>query len=282
VRILSTLVRPDGGRATVNGFDVARQPRAVRASIGLTGQYAAVDDLLTGEENLILMGELYQLSAMVARQRARELLEQFELVDAAGRVVKTYSGGMRRRLDLAASLVATPPVLFLDEPTTGLDPRSRATLWQLIKQLVEGGTTILLTTQYLDEADLLADRIAVLDNGKIIAEGSADELKQRVGSERVELIVAATSDFAAAHRALAGDGVEVDAARRTITRPVDGGVRELKWLLDRLEAEQVELDGLSLHRPTLDDVFLALTGRQSSPTADEAEGPLVGAAGGRS
>lgn len=281
VRILSTLLRADSGRAVVNGFDVARRPEAVRASIGLTGQYAAVDDLLTGRENLQLMGRLYRLGAADARRRAEHLLEQLDLVDAAERTVKTYSGGMRRRLDLAASLVASPPVMFLDEPTAGLDPRSRAALWAIVQQLVEDGTTILLTTQYLEEADVLAHRVAVLDGGKIIAEGTADGLKQRVGSERVEFTIAASSDFEAARRAISGRGVQADAARRTIGLPVEGGVRQLKQLLDRLEEERIDIEALSLHRPSLDDVFLALTGRGAAPWPAPDDGSVMAAPGAR-
>ena len=276
VRILSTLLRADGGQALVNGYDVARQPKAVRHSIGLTGQYAAVDDLLTGRENLQVIGRLYHLSASDAKRRADQLLERFDLVEAAGRNVKTYSGGMRRRLDLAASLVGSPPILFLDEPTAGLDPRSRAVLWQIIRQLVEDGTTILLTTQYLEEADRLADQIAVLDRGRVIAEGTADELKQRVGSERAEFTIAPDSDFEAAKRALAGEALQADSTRRTISLTVEGGVRQLKQLLDRIEEERIEIEGLSLHRPTLDDVFLALTGDPCARQPDAPDSLLVG------
>ncbi len=270
VRILSTLLRPDGGRALVNGFDVVRQTDRVRESIGLTGQDAAVDELLTGYENLELMGRLYRLRPIDARCRANQLLEQFDLVDAAARLVRTYSGGMRRRLDLAASLVASPPVIFLDEPTTGLDPRSRATLWEIIRDLVDQGSTILLTTQYMDEADQLADRIAVLDAGQIIAEGTPDELKERVGSERVEIVFATDEDFQAARPVLSRDSLEEhDPRRRTISLPIQEGVRELKQLLDRLEDEHIEPEGLSLHRPTLDDVFLTLTGHQATKDGEE-------------
>jgi ABC-2 type transport system ATP-binding protein len=271
IRILSTLLLPDGGRAFVNGYDVVRQADGVRHSIGLTGQYAAVDELLTGYENLHMMGRLYRLSAKAAARRAWDLLEQFDLAEAASRTVKTYSGGMRRRLDLAASLVTAPPIIFLDEPTTGLDPRSRLMMWDMIKGLVRSGSTILLTTQYLEEANMLADRIVVIDGGKIIAEGTADELKQRVGNERIEFIIAEDSDFNAAIVAIDGDAVEVDEPRRAISLASDGSVRELKLLLDRLEERRIELDGLSLHRPTLDDVFLMLTGHQATQETAEAE-----------
>jgi ABC-2 type transport system ATP-binding protein len=269
IRILSTLLKPDSGRALVNGFDVVRQADQVRHSIGLTGQSAAVDELLTGFENLQMMGRLYRLSEKNASRRATELIEQFELVDAANRVVKTYSGGMRRRLDLAASLVTAPPIIFLDEPTTGLDPRSRQMMWEMIKELVRSGSTLLLTTQYLEEANILADKIVVLDGGKIIAEGTADELKQRVGNERIELIISEGSDLDAAIASINGESLEIDRFRRAISLSSDGSVRELKQLLDRLEERGIELDGLSLHRPTLDDVFLTLTGHQTAKESDE-------------
>jgi ABC-2 type transport system ATP-binding protein len=276
VRILSTLLRPDGGRALVNGYDVVRQTDQVRHSIGLTGQYAAVDELLTGYENLHLMGRLYRLRDADAKRRAHELLEELDLIEAANRQVRTYSGGMRRRLDLAASLVAYAPIVFLDEPTTGLDPRSRLALWQTIRSLVETGSTILLTTQYLDEADQLADKVAVLDAGHIIAEGTADELKERVGSERAELVFADDNDFDTARRALDAQPSDDDRRRRTLSMPIEGGVRQLKQLLDRLEADRVEPEGLSLHRPTLDDVFLSLTGHQATAT-DAEDGVAPGA-----
>lgn len=261
VRILSTLLKPDGGKVLVNGIDVAEDPHAVRSMIGLTGQYAAVDELLTGYENLQMMGRLYHLSPADAERRAKELLEQFDLVEAAGRQVKTYSGGMRRRLDLAASIIATPPVLYLDEPTTGLDPRSRLAMWQIIKKLVAADVTILLTTQYLDEADQLADRIAVLDGGKIIAEGTADELKQQVGKERLVLTIENGLEKAA--EILASESLLVDTEAKTVSVAIDQGVNEIKQVLDRLEAAQVKIDGLSLQKPTLDDVFMKLTGHHA-------------------
>ena len=263
VRILATLLRPDAGHAEVAGFDVARQARDVRARIGLAGQYAALDEYLTGKENLEMVGRLYHLSAGSARQRAVELLERFDLSDAASRPVKTYSGGMRRRLDLAASLVASPPVLFLDEPTTGLDPHSRLTMWDIIAGLVATGTTVLLTTQYLDEADHLADRIVVVNHGKAIAEGTSEELKARVGGERLVVTIARGGDTRAAVTALVpvtGDEVHVDEARGQVSAPVAHGARLLADAVRTLDAAGVGLDDLSLRRPTLDDVFLTLTG----------------------
>jgi ABC-2 type transport system ATP-binding protein len=278
IRILSTLLRPDGGRAFVNGFDVVRQAAAVRRSIGLTGQYAALDELLTGYENLEMMGQLYRLSAATARRRASELLEQFDLSGARDRPVKTYSGGMRRRLDLAASLVTSPPIIFLDEPTTGLDPRSRNLMWEIIRQLARSGSTILLTTQYLEEANMLADRIVVIDGGAIIAEGTADALKQRIGRERIEIVVAPESDFDAARAAVNGEAMEADPSRRTISVATNGNVQALKRVLDVLDEHGIRLEALSLHRPTLDDVFLTLTGHgaRPAPAAEGAGGPLQG------
>jgi len=263
VRILTTLLKPDAGHAEVAGLDVVRQADELRSRIGLTGQYAAVDEYLTGYENLEMVGRLYHLPRAYARKRARELLERFDLTDAASRLVKTYSGGMRRRLDLAASLVFSPPVLFLDEPTTGLDPRSRLAMWDIIGELVEGGTTLLLTTQYLDEADRLADRIAVVDTGRVIAEGTADELKARIGGERVELTVSEGSDLAAASRILerhALGEVRMDSERREASATVEGGAGLLAAIVRDLDTTGVEVDDLGLRRPTLDDVFLALTG----------------------
>ncbi len=267
VRILATLLKPDAGRAEVAGFDVVTQADALRSHIGLTGQYAAVDEYLTGRENLEMVGRLYHLPKRQARQRADELLARFDLADAANRIAKTYSGGMRRRLDLAASLILAPPVLFLDEPTTGLDPRSRMAMWDVIGELVAGGTTLLLTTQYMEEADQLAHRIAVIDHGRVIAEGTSDELKARIGGERLAITVARGSDLDTARRALApyGDGeMYVDAARRTILVPVANGARLLADVVRDLDAADVHLDDFGLRRPTLDDVFLTLTGHMTT------------------
>ncbi len=269
VRILSTLLEADGGSAQVEGYDVKTEADQVRSVIGLTGQYAAVDEYLTGRENLRMMGRLYHLSREDARERSEQLLKEFDLVDAANRTVKTYSGGMRRRLDLAASLIATPPVIFLDEPTTGLDPRSRLAMWDIIKKLVAGGSTILLTTQYLEEADLLADRIVVIDEGKVIAEGTANELKQRVGKERIEFTFADERDMERAAAVLGKDFVVADDQRNTLSVAHDGGVRKLKALLDKLAEARIKVEGLSLHKPTLDDVFLHLTGHQASSESEE-------------
>ncbi len=278
VRILATLVRPDAGRAEVAGLDVVQGAERLRSRIGLTGQYAAVDEYLTGRENLEMFGRLYRLSKKQARRSANELLERFDLADAASRLVKTYSGGMRRRLDLAASLVVSPPVLFLDEPTTGLDPRSRLAVWDLIRELVAGGTTLLLTTQYLEEADRLADRIAVVDAGRVIAEGTSSELKARVGGERLEVTVLHEADLDAASRVVEpyayGEGnVLVDAGRRQVSVTVASGARPLAAVVRDLDAAGVEIDDLGLRRPTLDDVFLALTGHATQPDEDEAGRP---------
>ena len=284
VRILTTLLAPDAGRAEVAGLDVVGQADELRSRIGLTGQYAAVDEYLTGRENLEMVGRLYHLPKKRARQRAEELLERFDLVDAASRLVKTYSGGMRRRLDLAASLVYEPPILFLDEPTTGLDPRSRLAMWDIIGELVSGGTTLLLTTQYLDEADRLADRIAVVDRGTVIAEGTSGELKSRIGGERLEVTVTEGGSLGAATRVLerhakggADGGVRVDADRRHVGASVEGGARLLAAIVRDLDAAGVEVDDLGLRRPTLDDVFLALTGRAAEETEGAGEaGDSVG------
>jgi len=259
VHILSTLVRPDGGSATVAGCDVVRDPGGVRAAIGLTGQFSAVDGLLTGEENLLLMARLRHLGAKRSVVRVGELLEQFDLVEAAGQPLATYSGGMRRRLDLAMTLVATPSVIFLDEPTTGLDPRSRHTMWDIVRGLVANGTTVLLTTQYLDEADQLADQIAVLDAGRIVADGTPDQLKRLVPGGHIRLRFANIAALDDASRLLP-ESARNDAAL-TLTVPSDGGVRTLRAVLDCLGSADLNIDDLSIHTPDLDDVFFALTGR---------------------
>jgi ABC-2 type transport system ATP-binding protein len=260
VRILSTLIGFDGGQANIAGHDLVREPDAVRAAIGVTGQFSAVDDLLTGAENLVLMADLHHLDRAEGRRRVAELLERFDLTEAAARLASTYSGGMRRRLDLAMTLVGDPKVIFLDEPTTGLDPRSRHMMWQTIRGLVAGGVTIFLTTQYLEEADELADRIAVLDNGKIVAEGTAEELKRAIPGGHVRLRFGDVASLDAAARAF-DDGARDDEAL-TLQVPSDGGVRALRTLLDRLEQAGVEADELSVHTPDLDDVFFALTARE--------------------
>ncbi|CAL9375495.1 Daunorubicin_doxorubicin resistance ATP-binding protein DrrA [Actinosynnema sp. ALI-1.44] len=262
IRVLTTLSRPDGGRARVAGHDVVRDPARVRAAISLTGQYAAVDAEQTGRENLAMIGRLRHLGRAGARRRADELLERFDLVGAADRRVRTYSGGMRRRLDLAMSLVARPEVIFLDEPTTGLDPASRATMWDAIRDLVHTGTTIFLTTQYLEEADRLADRIVVLHKGKVAAEGTADALKAQVGGDRVDLSFATAADLGAATARL--DGFP-DPERLVLSVPSDGSAAHLHRLLDDLRAAGVPVTRVSSHRPTLDDVFLALTAPQGVP-----------------
>lgn len=272
IRILSTLLNPDSGIVRVGGFHVVDDAKKVRSIIGLTGQYAAVDELLTGRENLQMMGRLYHLSKADSITRAQELLVQFDLLEAADRAAKTYSGGMRRRLDLAASLVAKAPILYLDEPTTGLDPRSRIAMWEIIEKLMsDEGTTIFLTTQYLEEADKLADRIAVLDNGKIIAEGTGDELKALVGSERIEITVAPESDFEKAIEIMRaqGEGLQSSKGERTISISTNGSVRAIKSVLDPLYVAGIELDGFSVHKPTLDDVFLHLTGREVTKETTE-------------
>jgi ABC-2 type transport system ATP-binding protein len=259
VRILSTLIGPGGGRAAVAGHDVVREPARVRAAIGVTGQFSAVDDLLTGRENLILLADLHHLGRVEGRRRATELLDRFDLAAAAGRLASTYSGGMRRRLDLAMTLIGEPRVIFLDEPTTGLDPRSRRSMRETVRELVAGGVTIFLTTQYLEEADQLADRIAVLDHGRIVAAGTPAELKRGVPGGHVRLRFADPASLDVAAGVLPG-GVRDDEAL-ALQVPGDIGVPALRALLDRLDEAGAEVAELSVHTPDLDDVFLALTGR---------------------
>jgi ABC-2 type transport system ATP-binding protein len=264
VRILTTLLRPDAGRATVAGFDVVRQSQELRSVIGLSGQYAAVDENLTGFENLVMFGRLYQLPKSESERRARELLDQFELAEAADRVIKTYSGGMRRRLDLASALIGQPRLLFLDEPTTGLDPRSRIGMWEVIRGLVRDGVTLLLTTQYLEEADELADQIAVVDHGRIIAKGTADDLKSNVGGERIEIVVCNESDLPRVRSELANEGnLDIDADARRVTIPGNEGVKKLIRIGRVLDEAGIEIDDIEMRRPTLDDVFLTLTGQRT-------------------
>lgn len=264
VSILTTLLIPDSGSARVAGADVLAEPDEVRSKIGLSGQYAAVDEHLTGFENLDMIGRLYHLGAKRSKERARELLESFDLVDAGDRPVKTYSGGMRRRLDLAGALVAEAPVLFLDEPTTGLDPRSRVELWEIIRGLVARGTTLLLTTQYLEEADLLADEILVIDHGRAIAQGTATQLKDQFGGDRIELTLDHESDLGSAVellRPIAVDGdVQVDDHQPTVIVPIANGAADLTKSLRALDGAGIDLGDVQLRRPTLDDVFLSLTG----------------------
>jgi len=270
VKILTTLLLPDGGRATVAGFDVVADAVPLRSVIGLAGQNAAVDENLSGRENLELVGRLYHLPRADARARAAELLEQFDIADAADRLAKTYSGGMRRRLDLGASLVARPQVLFLDEPTTGLDPRGRLDLWEMIEQLVADGTTIVLTTQYLEEAERLANEIVVIDCGRVIATGTADELKSKVGGDVLEVTLARKTDVKkalTALRTLAAGHPKVDSAAAHITVPVQGGASVLVEAVRKLDRARVKIADLALRRPTLDDVFLALTGHGAEEVA---------------
>lgn len=271
IKILSTLLPPDGGQASINGYDVVTEAGKVRAIIGLTGQYAAVDEYLTGKENLQLIGRLYRLSNEDVLARSEKLLRQFDLVEASTRAVKTYSGGMRRRLDLAMSLIASPPIIFLDEPTTGLDPRSRLTMWSIIKKLADSGTTILLTTQYMDEADHLADQIVVIDNGKVIAEGTSNALKSKVGSDRLLLAISKKSNFDKAQKVIAGEKFTADSESRTLSIATRDGVSKLRQILQKLEDANVKVDNVSLHRPTLDDVFLSLTGHATEKETEEAK-----------
>ncbi|MET8349146.1 MULTISPECIES: ATP-binding cassette domain-containing protein [unclassified Micromonospora] len=283
VKVLSTLLRPDGGRAVVAGHDVVSAPAAVRRSISLTGQYAAVDEMLTGRENLVLMGRLRHLTRAAARARADELLDRFELTSAGGRRVSTYSGGMARRLDIALSLVVEPRVLFLDEPTTGLDPRSRRDVWGSIAELAAAGVTVLLTTQYLEEADRLADRITVLHGGRVAAEGTAEQLKARVGGETAQLVLPDAYALARAVAVLAANAVPAreDAETLSLHVPTDGSAAAIRDLLGLLHAQGIEVDRLALHRPSLDEVFLALT---EQPLTEQplTEQPLTQQAAGQS
>ncbi len=261
VRILSTLLKYDGGTVSVENNDVTKNADEVRAIIGLTGQSAAVDELLTGRENLVMMGQLYRLTKKSAKARAVELLEQFDLVDAADRPLKTYSGGMRRRLDLAVSLIATPPIIFLDEPTTGLDPRSRLAMWGIIDQLKKEGATILLTTQYLEEADQLADRIVVIDNGKVIAEGTARELKSKIGNDRLELTFANKKAFNGAQDVLVKTIIDSNDEDMTVTTLLKNTDDDVRHALDKLHNAGLKIESMAVTKPTLDDVFMSLTGK---------------------
>jgi ABC-2 type transport system ATP-binding protein len=269
VRILSTLLNYDDGVVEVEGFDVREDADKVKSVIGLTGQSAAIDELLTGRENLIMMGCLYRLTKKSATERAEELLSEFDLLEAAGRPVKTYSGGMRRRLDLAVSLIATPPVIFLDEPTTGLDPRSRLVMWEIIKKLMKKGTTILLTTQYLEEADQLADSIVVIDNGKVIAQGTAKELKSKIGNDRLEITLPNKKGFKEAASLLAKETASADENELIIAVPINDSNKDVRRTLDLLAKNQINVSSIAIHKPTLDDVFLSLTGKQKQPKDEE-------------
>lgn len=262
VKILSTLLKADAGTLRVMGHDVRKDPEGVRSVIGLTGQSASVDELLTGRENLVMMGQLYRLTTKSAKSRAEDLLKEFDLVDAAKRPVKTYSGGMRRRLDLAVSLIASPPVIFLDEPTTGLDPRSRLVMWEMINNLKKKGTTILLTTQYLEEADQLADRIVLIDGGKVVAEGTAKELKEKVGKDRLVLTVSDAKQLAAASKVL-GKSATIDETSLQVALPVDSS-KDVQKHLTVLEKAKVNVRSLDIHKPTLDDVFMTVTGKKQN------------------
>ncbi len=271
VRIMSTLLKYDEGSVVINGYDVATDSDKVRTVIGLTGQSAAVDELLTGRENLVMMGRLYRLTKNSAVARSEELLDEFDLVKASDRPVKTYSGGMRRRLDLAVSLIATPPIIFLDEPTTGLDPRSRIAMWDIIKNLMKAGTTILLTTQYLEEADQLADRIVVIDGGKVIAEGTAKELKGKVGKDRLEIIFKNKATLKEAVSLLKSDVADTDEKENSLTMVLQDTNRDARRVLDALAKNNIDIESMAVHKPTLDDVFLSLTGKQSAKNVTEEE-----------
>jgi ABC-2 type transport system ATP-binding protein len=278
VRILATLLKPDKGRATVAGYDVVRQAQELRSIIGLSGQYAAVDENLTGNENLVMFGRLYQLPKAEAQTRAAELLVEFDLEEAKDRVVKTYSGGMRRRLDLASALIGRPRLLFLDEPTTGLDPRGRMAMWDVIRRLVRAGTTLLLTTQYLEEADELADVIAVVDHGTIIARGTADQLKAQVGGERIEVVVHEPADIELARGVLArndSDDLVVDEHTRRLTVAAHGGAQRLVEVVRDLDDASIGIDDIGLRRPTLDDVFLRLTGHAAEAPSETDEAAIT-------
>jgi len=262
VRILSTLLQPDSGTVTVEGHNVVTKSDEVRSVIGLTGQSAAVDELLTGRENLVMMGRLYRLTRTSAKARAEELLKEFDLIEAASRPVKTYSGGMRRRLDLAVSLIATPPIIFLDEPTTGLDPRSRLVMWDIIRNLMETGTTVLLTTQYLEEADQLADNIILIDGGKVIAEGTSKQLKSKLGKDRLVFTFKKLSALEAAHAALGKKVDVIDGESLQITVLIKGDGSDVKGILELLEKKKITIATMDIHKPTLDDVFLSLTDKK--------------------
>lgn len=268
IRMLSTLLRPDAGKLRVNGFDPVKQGDKVRSSIGLTGQFAAVDEYLSGRENIEMVGRLYHIDTEVVKKRATQLLERLDLVDAADRPAKTYSGGMKRRLDLAMSLVAEPTILFLDEPTTGLDPRSRLALWKMISDLAKSGTTILLTTQYMEEAEYLADNVIVIDHGQVIAEGTVNELKAKAGAEQVEVVVRDDSSLRKAKKAVSGQA-NFDDNTNSFTLPAKNGVKSLTKILSDLDKAKVVVETASLRRPTLDDVFLALTGHDTAEPSEE-------------
>ena len=268
VRILSTLLKPDAGTISVSGYDLITEADSVRSVIGLTGQSAAVDELLTGRENLVMMGRLYRLTKKSAKMRADELLNDFALTDAADRPTKTYSGGMRRRLDLAVSLIAIPPMIFLDEPTTGLDPRSSLAMWDIIEKLMARGTTILLTTQYLEEADKLADQIIVIDGGEIIAEGTATQLKSKVGKDRLELTLGDDNGILEAKKVLGKAIIGIDEDEKTISLTIKEINKDVKNVLEALDKANIKVVSMEVHKPTLDDVFLSLTGKQKTKKVD--------------